>query len=118
MGFAEKYNKFNTIFDIDIKDFEFMDGYTFIAMFGDNAVKIDGLYINKKGRYKDHPIAIIANKKILLDLPAHMTDTVNEVLTDSESIDLIKKGLVGLKAHEYVDKTYNKKCVGFEWCDL
>ena len=118
MGFAEKYNKFNTIFDIDIKDFKFMDGYEFIAKFGGNAVKIDGLYINKKGLYNDHPVAIIANEKILLDLPAHMTNTVNEVLTDSESIDLIKKGLVGLKAHEYIDKKYNKRCVGFEWCDL
>lgn len=118
MGFAEKYNKFNTIFNIDIKDFEFMDGYDFIAKYGDNVVKIDGLYINKKGKYKYHPIAIIASEKILLDLPSHMTDTVNEVLTDSESIDLIKKGLVGLKAHEYVDKKYNKRCVGYEWCDL
>ena len=118
MGFAEKYNKFNTIFDIDIKDFEFMDGYDFIAKFGDNVVKIDGLYINKKGNYNDHPVAIIASEKILLDLPSHMTDTVNEVLQDSESIDLIKKGLVGLKAHEYIDKTYHKRCVGYEWCDL
>lgn len=118
MGFAEKYNKFNTIFDIDIKDFEFMDGYDFIAKYGDNIVKIDGLYINKKGMYNDHPVAIIESEKILLDLPSHMTDTVKEVLTDSESIDLIKKGLVGLKAHEYVDNTYHKQCVGFEWCDL
>ena len=31
MGFAEKYNKFNALFDIDIKDFEFMDGHEFIA---------------------------------------------------------------------------------------
>ena len=118
MGFAEKYNKVNTIFDIDIKDFEFMDGYGFIEKYGDNVVKIDGLYINKKGMFKDHPVAIIASEKILLDLPSHMTDTVNEVLTDSESIGLIKKGLVGLKAHEYVDKKYHKRCVGFEWCDL
>ena len=118
MSFAEKYNKFNAIFDIEIKDFKFMDGYEFIAKFGGNAVKIDGLYINKKGLYNDHPVAIMANDKILLDLPSHMTDTVNEVLTDSESIDLIKKGLVGLKAHEYIDKKYNKRCVGFEWCDL
>ena len=118
MGFAEKYNKFNAIFDIDIKDFEFMDGYGFISKYGDNVVKIDGLYINKKGMYNDHPVAIIASEKILLDLPSHMTDTVNEVLTDSESIDLIKKGLVGLKAHEYVDKTYHKRCVGYEWFDL
>ena len=118
MSFAEKYNKVNTIFNIDIKDFSFMDGYDFIAKYGSNAVKIDGLYINKKGMYSDHPVAIIASEKILLDLPSHMTDTVNEVLTDSESIDLIKKGLVGIKAHEYVDKKYHKRCVGFEWCDL
>ena len=118
MGFAEKYNKVNTIFDIDIKDFEFMDGYGFIEKYGDNVVKIDGLYINKKGMFKDHPVVIIASEKILLDLPSHMTDTVNEVLTDSESIGLIKKGLVGLKAHEYIDKKYHKRCVGFEWCDL
>ena len=118
MGFADKYNKVNTIFNIDIKDFEFMDGYGFIEKYGDNVVKIDGLYINKKGLYKDHPVAIIVSDKILLDLPSHMTDTVNEVLRDAESIDLIKKGLVGLKAHGYVDKKYHKQCVGFEWCDL
>ena len=118
MRFAEKYNKFNTIFDIDIKDFAFMDGREFIAKYGDNVVKIDGLYINKKGMYNDHPVAIIADEKALLDLPSHMTDTVNEILQDSESINLIKKGLVGVKAHEYVDKTYHKQCVGYEWCDL
>ena len=118
MGFAEKYNKVNTIFDIDIKDFSFMDGYGFIEKYGDNVVKIDGLYINKKGLYKDHPVAIIASEKILLDLPSHMTDTVKEVFRDAESINLIKKGLVGIKAHEYVDSKYHKRCIGFEWCDL
>ena len=118
MGFAGKYNKFNALFNIDIKDSEFMDGYDFIAKYGDNVVKIDGLYINKKGIYNDHPVAIIADEKVLLDLPSHMADTVNEILQDSESINLIKKGLVGVKAHEYVDKTYHKQCVGYEWCDL
>nr|DAI10662.1 MAG TPA: putative single-stranded DNA-binding protein [Caudoviricetes sp.] len=118
MGFAEKYNKFNSIFDIDIKDFAFMDGYDFIEKYGDNVVKIDGLYINKKGMFNDHPVAIMVNENVLLDLPSHMTDVVNDILADAESIDLIKKGLVGLKAHEYVDSTYHKRCVGFEWCDL
>ena len=118
MKFAEKYNKFNALFDIDIKDFEFMEGHEFIAKYGDNVVKIDGLYINKKGKYDDHPIAIIADEKALLDLPSHMTDIVNEILQDAESINLIKKGLVGVKAHEYVDKKYHKHCVGYEWCDL
>lgn len=118
MGFAEKYNKVNTIFDIDIKDFSFMDGHDFIAKYGSNAVKIDGLYINKKGMFKDHPVAIIEAEKTLLDMPPHMTETVKEILKDAESINLIKKGVVGIKAHEYIDSKYHKQCVGFDWCDL
>ena len=118
MSFAEKYNKVNTIFDIDIKNFDFMDGYEFIAKYGNNIVKIDGLYINKKGMYKDHPVAILVDENKLLDLPAHMTETVKEILSDVESINLIKKGMVGVKAHKYIDTKYNKDCVGFDWCDL
>ena len=118
MSFAEKYNKVNTIFDIDIKDFDFMDGYEFIAKYGNNIVKIDGLYINKKGLYKDHPVAIIVDEKKLLDLPSHMTETVKEILSDAESINQIKKGMVGVKAHNYTDTKYHKECVGFDWCDL
>ena len=118
MGFAEKYNKGTVVFDIDIKDFEFMNVYDFIAKYGNNAVRVDGLYINKKGMYKAHPVAIIVSEKTLVDLPAHMTEVVNEILNDAESINLIKKGAVGLKAHEYTDPKYHKQCVGFDWCDL
>lgn len=118
MSFANKYNKGNIIFDIDIKDYVFTDGYDFVKNHGSNVVKIDGLYINNKGMYDDHPVAIVNSEKLLVDLPSHMTDTVREILKDSESIILIKKGLVGIKAHEYVDKKYKKNCVGFEWCDL
>lgn len=118
MSFASKYNKGTKIFDIDITDYAFMDGYDFVKKYGSNAVKIDGLYINDKGIYEDHPVAIITSEKRLVDLPSHMTDTVRDILKDSESITLIKKGLVGIKAHEYVDKKYKKNCVGFDWCDL
>lgn len=118
MSFAEKYNKVNTIFDIDIKDFEFMDGYEFIDTYGARTMPIDGLYINKKSMYNDHPVAILVNEKRLLDLPSYMTDTVKEILSDDESINQIKKGMVGIKAHKYTDSKYHKDCVGFDWCDL
>ena len=118
MSFAEKYNKVNTIFDIDIKDFEFIDGYDFIATYGARIMPIDGLYINKKGIYNDHPVAILVDEKKLLDLPSHMTETVKEILSDEESINLIKKCMVGVKAHKYIDTKYHKDCVGFDWCDL
>ena len=38
MSFANKYNKGNVIFDIDIKDYEFMDGYNFVEKYGSNTV--------------------------------------------------------------------------------
>lgn len=119
MGFADKYNKGNIIFDIDIKEFSFMDGNGFIAKYGEKVpVKINGLYINRKGMYEDHPVAILEKERLLLDLPSHMTDVVETILDDEESINLIKKGFVGVMAHRYVDTKYHKNCVGFEWCDL
>lgn len=118
MSFAEKYNKVNTIFDIDIKDFDFMDGYDFIATYGSRTIPINGLYINKKGMYNDHPVAILVDERKLLDLPSHMADTVKDILSDAESINMIKKGMVGIKAHKYTDTKYHKDCVGFDWCDL
>ena len=118
MSFANKYNKGNVIFDIDIKDYEFMDGYNFVEKYGSNVVKIDGLYINKKGNYNPHPVAINIEEKMLIDLPQHMTETVEEILKDSESISLIKRGCVGLRAQKYTDKKYQKTCYGAEWVDL
>ena len=95
-----------------------MDGYEFIETYGSRTMPIDGLYINKKGLYNDHPVAIIVDERKLLDLPSHMTETVKEILSDEESINLIKKGMVGVKAHKYTDTKYHKDCVGFDWCDL
>lgn len=118
MSFAQKYNKGNVIFDIDITDFNFIKLETVYKKFGDNVIKVDGLYINKKGRYNPHPVAINIEEKMLIDLPEHMTETVEEILKDSESISLIKKGCVGLRAQKYTDKKYKKTCYSAEWVDL
>ena len=55
---------------------------------------------------------------MLIDLPEHMTETVDEILKDGESISLIKKGYVGLRAQKYIDKKYKKTCYSAEWVDL
>lgn len=117
MSFAEKYNK-GIIFDIDITDFTFMKLETAYTEYGDNVVKVDGLYINKKGKYNPHPIAINVDEGLLIDLPEHMTEVVEDILKDAESISLIKKGAVGLRAKKYKDKKYNKTCYSAEWVDL
>ena len=118
MSFAKKYNKINVIFDIDISDFSFMKLSDIYTSYGKNVIKVDGLYINKKGIYKPHPVAINVEEKTLIDLPEHMTETVEEILKDSESISLIKRGCVGLRATKYTDKKYNKTCYSVEWVDM
>lgn len=118
MSFANKYNKGNIIFDIDITDFSFMKLSDVYTSYGKNVIQVDGLYINKKGKFNPHPVAINIEEKMLIDLPEHMTETVEDILKDGESISLIKRGCVGLCATKYKDKKYNKTCYSVEWVDL
>ena len=66
---------------------------------------------------RDKPLSDIEFTTYFYKKPRR-ADIVNEILSDAESISLIKKGLVGVKAHEYTDKKYHKNCGGFDWCDL
>ena len=118
MSFAQKYNKGNIVFDIDVTDFTFMKLADIYTDYGKNVVKVDGLYINRKGKFNPHPVAINVEEQTLIDLPEHMTEVVEEILKDSESISLIKKGHVGLRAQKYTDKKYKKTCYGAEWVDM
>lgn len=118
MKFSEKYNKGNRIFDIDTKDFAFAKLEDLFAIGKDKTYKVDGLYINNGGRFNPHPVAVVTESALLVDLPSHMTDTVKEVLNDAESINLIKKGCVGFKVRQYTDKVYGKTCYSVEWVDL
>ena len=54
----------------------------------------------------------------MLNLPAHTTTEVTEILSSKEDIDDIKTGKVGLKLYPYHSKTYNKDCYGVTWVDL
>lgn len=115
MSFANKFNKGQKIFDIDIKDFEFKK---LSELKKGTKYKIDGLYLNTKSRFGTHPVAIIKDKKTLVDFPPHMTETVNEILTDVTAIEDIKSGKVGFEIEEYVAKDYNKTCYGCNFVDL
>lgn len=119
MSFANKYNKGKErIFDIDISDFQFMSLGEVFNNFGSISIKVDGLYINTKSDYGNHPVAINVDNGLLIDLPQHMTEVVNEILKDGESISLIKKGVVGIRAQKYTSKKYKKTCYSAEWVDL
>ena len=71
MGLMDKFNKGGVTFEIDIKDFNFV---TLESLYkrdnGATVFWIDGLYINKKSSFGDHPVAIVAKEQILVDLPS------------------------------------------------
>lgn len=76
------------------------------------------MYINDKGEYDDHPVFASAalsdthNNIFLADIPAHLTETVKEMINDDEIVALANAGSLGfkIKTYEY-EKKENKKVV-------
>ena len=83
---------------------------------GENKYIVRGLYINKKGKYGDAPVAI--SEDFSINLPSHLCDTVTEMLQDKELVEAINAGKFGLEVYSYVPKGYKKTCYSVKWVDL
>lgn len=119
MGLMDKFNKGGVTFDIDIKGFEFTNLESLSAKSQKGEVfKIDGLYINKKSSFGDHPVAIMVKEELLVDLPAHLNEDVKEILSDPEIVSAIKEGHVGFTIHEYYQERFKRNCYGITWEDI
>ena len=119
MGLMDKYNKGGTVFEVDIKDFKFVSlEELYKRDNGKTIFGIDGLYINKKSSFGDHPVAIVACEEMLVDLPAHLTEDVKLMLQDQEVVEAIKNNKVGFIVQEYEQKKYKKLCYGIKWEDM
>ena len=119
MGLMDKYNKGGVVFDVDIKGFTFTSLEELYKR--DNGMTIfgiDGLYINKKSAFGEHPVAIVAVEQLLVDLPSHMTEDVKLILQDPEVIEAIKAGKVGFSVETYEQKQFKKVCYGIKWEDI
>ena len=115
MSFASRHNK-GTIFNIDTTGFIFMNPENLFKSHGEGAVyQVDGLYINRKGKFEDHPVAIVSEHKYLVDFPPHMTDEVEDILKTQEDIDAIKNGEARFIIEPYTSKKYNRQCYGIKW---
>lgn len=83
-------------------------------------IVVRGFYINKKGKYADHPVAIATygeNVK-LVDLPAHMTDTIKNLMADDDAVSEINAGHCGLKLTSYISRKYNCQCYGADFYNI
>lgn len=116
MKFAQLYNKTN--FDIDTKKFQFEKLENLYKAGKDKVHNLNGLFLNQS-QYGKQGVAIVAEEKILVDLPIHFTNTVEKILADLDCIETIKEGQVGFKVYEYESKNRkNKKCYSIKFVDL
>ncbi|MGL4997978.1 MAG: hypothetical protein ACRC5T_03170 [Cetobacterium sp.] len=110
MSITSKYNK--VVFNYVIPPtHEFITMSELYTINPSETYRLNGLYINKKGKFGDSPIAISDN--FILNLPKHLLDTINAMLNDSEMIGFINDGMVGFSIYSYKPGFYSVK-----WCDL
>lgn len=115
MSFATKFNKGQS-FNIDTRDFKYVKMSELYAERGADATNyVDGMFIHTS-KLGTQPVFIDTANRILVNAPAHLVDTVREILNDPEAVNDIKAGKVGYKIREY--DSHGKKCYAVEWVDI
>ena len=117
MSFASKYSKASPKFNVRITKPKYTNladlykdygtGYTF---------PIAGVYVNSKGKYGPQGIIAI-DESILVNLPAHLLEDIEEMRKDPEAVEAINNGQAGFKVYQYSTKSGN---TGYSvtWVDL
>lgn len=113
MSFAKRFNKVSH--NVDTEGFEYRDLKTLHAEQGGDVIhRIDWLFL-RTGKYGKHPIFINVENKIMINVPAHLTDTVEDILKDGEAVESIKAGKVAFRIYKYT--SHGKDCFGIEFAD-
>ena len=117
MAFASKYNKGNPTFKVKLHE----PAYTTLADLhnengSDHVYPIAGLYINTKGKYGPQGMIAI-NDSLMVNLPSHLTETVEEMRKDAEAVEAINNGQAGFKIYLYQTKN-GRTGYSVNWVDL
>lgn len=117
-----KFNHGNNVFGIDVSGYNFIklsEAYQDEKMFPEHMLSVYGLFINKKGKFQPHPVAIVdTDHKVAVDLPSHLTDDVQNMLDSDEIVNYIKDGHCGIKIEPYFSSTWKKNFYGVQWLDI
>lgn len=104
-------NRSSRKWKVDGKDFPFKK----LKEIGEgNSFTILGLYINKKGKFKAHPVAICSDVKV--DLPEHLTERIEKILASDEMCEAIEAGKCGAEVYKY--EAQGKECYSINFKDL
>lgn len=103
-------NRFNT--PMERFEFEIPETHEFITLKElyedhgkDNGYVIMAFFINTKGKYGDNPV--IATPEHLVNIPTHMTETMEEMRKEVEVVQAINKAELGFTIYEY-SNSYGK----------
>lgn len=113
MSFAEKYNKGQNQFTYRLQSEEFKK---LADLEIGTQYLIRGLFISRKGKFGDHPVAV--GNDFFIDLPKNSLDTVKEILQDDDAVQDINDCKVAIVPETYTSTKYNKEFVGFNFVDV
>lgn len=124
-SFANQYNR-NRLFDIDTEGLEYHD-LSEIFSNEDEVFTVEAIYINTKGLHI-HPCVVASTPRVstaqpyfrgYVNLPAHMTDICENILSDTNAVAAINAGNVGFTIYRYYAEKYdNKECYSIRWVDI
>lgn len=115
-GLMSKFNNSN-IFGVDTSNYKYVNLKTLYETDPKAKHKVLGFFINTKGKYGSEPNAIIENN-LIVNLPRHLLDTVNEILDNNEYVQYTKDGHVGFSIYQYHSSKYNRDAYSVTWLDL
>jgi len=123
-SFSKKFNT-KKLFNIETENFEYIsleDLYsnTEASQEGEEQLPqvytIRGIYINNKGLFEPSPVAALDD--CYVNLPAHLTQTCQQMINDPIAVVAINQGHCGFRIEKYHQKKYNRDCYSIEWVDL
>ena len=92
-------------------------GYKKLAEFPENTTfKVLGFFTIKDNLNGGNQ-AIAITKDCLINLPKHTVNTIENILSDEDSIKGIKNGECYIKTKKYFSKKYNKECFDFDFLE-
>lgn len=119
MTFASKFNAgnqfeidFQTLNYVNLKDLhkepENASGFRFTAV-----------WFNRNGAYGEQAVLVLneqGKQTRMVSLPAHLTDTVKEIVNEYRNDILL--GKCGFTVYSYTTPRRNKECYSVRWVDL
>ena len=115
-GLMSRFNNTN-VFGIDTSDYKYVGLKELFDTDPEAQYKVLGFFVNSKGKFGAEPNAII-NSKLIVNLPRHLLDIVNELLDDDKYIEYIKQGHVAFTVYQYHSNKYNKDAYSVTWLDI